>query len=64
MPKSEAGTEMKHVDLMFGSAILRNKFLDLQKNESGGRAVYGAGSSFFMDFNLLSHLNCLQGFRL
>ena len=52
MPKSEAGTEMKHVDLMFGAAILRNKFLGLQKNESGGRAV----SSFFVDFNLLSYL--------
>ena len=67
---SKAGIEMNHVDLIFNIersrlrstnavfvvAILRNEFSRLAKSMRGGRAGYGAGSSFLMDFNLLSHL--------
>ena len=70
MAKSKAGTEMNCVDLMlyhrkkptaidkhcFVGTILRNKFSRFARSMRGGQAGYDAGSSFLMDFNLLSHL--------
>ena len=65
--KSEAETEMKPVDLMYNSdrrnrqilfmvlPFLRTEVSRFAKSLRGGRAGYGAGSSFLVDFNMLSH---------
>ena len=54
---------MQSTKTVFDVAILRNEFSRFARSVRGGRAGYGAGSSFLVDFNLLSHLKCLQGFR-
>ena len=52
---------MNRVDLMidkyyFCCCHSEKRVFSICKNMRGGRAGYGAGSSFLMDFNLLSHL--------
>ena len=47
---------MQSTNTVFDIAILRNEFSRFARSVRGGRAGYGAGSSFLTDFNLLSHL--------